>query len=267
MKIVTKLSLVQVKLTPGSFLTYLRHRGAHMNYAKLGVFDTVILGLVAGAHPSFSYSDKTKERWGKLMKGEHTNLQYALFPRSFHYITDKNKRLTTRGIAIQIMKSDNISPVQSREDMVQHWHRIEEESGNPLGGQYFAPFDRGADLGTNAMTNIFHKQNQCLRTTKMKLVHNLGEMDEGLDIDINDHVDILHTYRTLRNMLRSFRVKSNRVILMMEKTNTIGTYRFLYHGNMEKTWLISSALSMNTSKTLATGLRVITIIDSTQGKR
>jgi hypothetical protein len=58
----------------------------------------------------------------------------------------------------------------------------------------------------------------------MKLVHNLGEMDEGPDIDLNDHVDISHEYRTLRNILRSFRVKNNQVILMVEKTNTIGTY-------------------------------------------
>jgi hypothetical protein len=57
--------------------------------------------------------------------------------------------------------------------MVQQWQQIEEESGNPLGGQYFVPFGRRAYLGTNAMTNIFHKQNQFLRTTKMKLVHNL----------------------------------------------------------------------------------------------
>jgi hypothetical protein len=90
------------------------------------------------------------------------------------------------------------------------------------------------DLGTNAMTNIFHKQNQFLRTTKMKLVHNLGEMDEGLDIDLNDNVDLPHEYRTLRKILRSFRVKNTQVILMVEKTNTIGTYPFLYHENMEK---------------------------------
>jgi hypothetical protein len=38
----------------------------------------------------------------------------------------------------------------------------------------------------------------------MKLVHNLGEMDEGLDIDLNDHVNIPHEYRTLHNILRSF---------------------------------------------------------------
>jgi hypothetical protein len=38
MKIVTKLSLVQLKLTLGTFPTYLRCRGVHMNYAQLVVF-------------------------------------------------------------------------------------------------------------------------------------------------------------------------------------------------------------------------------------
>jgi hypothetical protein len=82
-----------------------------MNYAQLGVFNTVTLGWVAGVHPSFSYCDEMKERLGTLMTGEYSNLQYALFPRSFYYIADKNKMQTTRGIAIQIMKSDNMSPV------------------------------------------------------------------------------------------------------------------------------------------------------------
>jgi hypothetical protein len=114
------------------------------------------------------------------------------------------------------------------------WQRIEEYSGSPLGGQYFVLVGRGADLGTNAITNNFHKQNQFLRTTKMKLVHNLGEMDKALEIYLNDHVDIPHKYRTLHNILRSFRVKKNQVIFMVDKTNTIGTYRFIYHENMEK---------------------------------
>jgi hypothetical protein len=100
------------------------------------------------------------------MKGEHINLQYTLLPRSFHYITDKNKKLTTRGIAIHIMNIDNISPVKFREDIVQQWQRIEEESGNPLGGQYFVAAGRGADLGTNTTNNIFHKQNQVFTKNK-----------------------------------------------------------------------------------------------------
>jgi hypothetical protein len=82
-----------------------------MNYAQLGVFDNVTLGWVAGAHPSFSYRDEMKERLGKLIKGEQSNLQYILFTWSFHYITDKKKRLTTRGIAKHIMKRDNINDV------------------------------------------------------------------------------------------------------------------------------------------------------------
>jgi hypothetical protein len=117
MKIFTNISLVQLKPTSGSFLTYLRRKKVHMNNAQFGVFDTVALGWVAGAHRSFSYRDETKERLGKLLKGENCKLPYALFPRSLHYITDKNKRLTTRGIAIQIMKSDNISPAKFREDI------------------------------------------------------------------------------------------------------------------------------------------------------
>jgi homoserine trans-succinylase len=88
MKIVTKLSLTQLKLHTGTFLSYLRRRGVHLNYAQLGVFDTVTLGWAAGAHPSYSYYDEMKERMSKLMTGEHKNVQYALFPRSFHNITD-----------------------------------------------------------------------------------------------------------------------------------------------------------------------------------
>jgi hypothetical protein len=44
-----------------------------MNYAQIGVFDTVTLGWVVGAHPSFIYRDEMKERLSKLMKGEHKN--------------------------------------------------------------------------------------------------------------------------------------------------------------------------------------------------
>jgi hypothetical protein len=181
---------------------------------------------VAGAHPLYSYLDEMKERMMKLMTGEHKNVQYALFPRSCHYINNTNKRLSTRGVAIQIMKHDDGYPAQFREDMVKKWQSIEESSGNPLASQYFVPIGRGADLGTTAMTKIFHGQNHFLRSTNMKLVHNLGNMDEVLDLKLREHVDISDEYLTLRNILRSFKVKNTPVILSVEKTNTPGTYRF-----------------------------------------
>jgi hypothetical protein len=73
---------------------------------------------VAGAYPSYSYRDEMKEEMSKLMSGAHKNVQCELFPRSFHCINDKSKQLSTRGVAIQIMKPDDISPAHFREDMV-----------------------------------------------------------------------------------------------------------------------------------------------------
>jgi hypothetical protein len=52
----------------------------------------------------------------------------TLLPRSFHYINDKNKHLSTRGVAMQIMKHNDISPAQFRVDMVKKWQGIEESS-------------------------------------------------------------------------------------------------------------------------------------------
>jgi heme/copper-type cytochrome/quinol oxidase subunit 4 len=60
LKIVFNLSLVQLRLHMVTFLLYLRRRGMHMNYAQLGVFDTVTLEWLDGAHPSYSYRDEMK---------------------------------------------------------------------------------------------------------------------------------------------------------------------------------------------------------------
>jgi hypothetical protein len=69
MRIVTKLILAQLKIHTGTFITYLRRKGVHINYAQLGIFVTVTLGWVAGAHPSYSYRDEMKDRMAKLMAG------------------------------------------------------------------------------------------------------------------------------------------------------------------------------------------------------
>jgi hypothetical protein len=69
----------------------------HINYAQLGIFDTVTLGWMDGSHPSYSYRDEMKDRMAKLMAGEHKSVQYALFPRAFHYINDKKQTLINSG--------------------------------------------------------------------------------------------------------------------------------------------------------------------------
>jgi hypothetical protein len=64
--------------------------------------------------------------------------------------------------------------------MVRKWQNLDEESGNPLGAQYFVHVGRGANLGSEVMRNHFLRKNQILRNTKMQIVHNLNDIDEIL---------------------------------------------------------------------------------------
>jgi hypothetical protein len=89
-------------------------------------------------------------------------MQYALFPRAFHYVTDKNVKMTTRGIALKIMKHDDVTVAKFREELVRKWQNLDEESGKPLGTQYLVPVGRGANLGSEVMRNLVCKLNRTL---------------------------------------------------------------------------------------------------------
>jgi hypothetical protein len=82
------------------------------------------------------------------MKIEYPNMQYALFPRAFNYVTDKNVKMTKRGIALQIMKHDDVLVAFFLEELVRKWQNLDKESGNPLGTQYLVPVGCGANLGS-----------------------------------------------------------------------------------------------------------------------
>jgi hypothetical protein len=167
MKIVTALSMIQLKNQSGNFLTYLKRKGVHINYAQLGMVKTVTVGWIGQAQPSFGCRDETKERISKLMKSEYPNMQYALFPRAFHYVPDNNVKMTTRGIALKIMKHNDMPVAKFREELVRKWQNLDEENGNPIGTQHLVPVGHGANLGSEVMRNLFLHQNQFLQNTKM----------------------------------------------------------------------------------------------------
>jgi hypothetical protein len=123
---------------------------------------------------------------------------------------------------------------KNREELVWKWQNLEEESVNPLRTQYLVPVGRGANLGSEVMRNLFLRQNQFLQNTKMQLVHNLNDMDEILSLNLSEHADIDPEYLTLRNILRSFKVRGNPVIQSIERTPETGSYKLLYHAAMGK---------------------------------
>jgi phage regulator Rha-like protein len=87
------------------------------------------------------------------------------------------------------VKHDDVPVAKFREELVQKWQNLDEESGNPLGTQYVVHVGRGANLGSEVMRNLFLRQNQFLRNTKMQLVQNFNDMDEILSLNLNEHAN------------------------------------------------------------------------------
>jgi hypothetical protein len=132
MRTVTALRIMQLKNQSDTFLIYPKRKGVHINYAQLGMLETVTLGWSGHAHPSLGCRDEIKKRVSKIMESEYKTMQYALFPGAFHYVTEKNIKMTTRGIALQIMKSDDGPIAKFREDLVRKWQNVDKYSGNPV---------------------------------------------------------------------------------------------------------------------------------------
>jgi hypothetical protein len=142
--------------------------------------------------------------------------------------------MTTRGTALQITKNDDVPITKSQEDLVRKWQNLNEDSGNPLASQYMVPVGLGENLGSEVMCNIFFRQKQFLRNKKIQLVHSLNDMGEILSLDLNEHVDIVLEYLTLRSIISSFNVQGEPVIKSIELKVETGTCKFLYNVGMEK---------------------------------
>jgi hypothetical protein len=165
------------------------------------------------------------------------------------------------------MKHDDVPVAKFREELVRKWQNLDEESVNPLGTQHLVHVGRGANIGSEVMRKLFLRQNQFLRNTKMQLVHNLNDMDEIISLDLLEHVDLDPEYLTLRNILRSFKVRGNPVIQSIERTAESGTYKILYHAAMENTSRTEWKELMSIFDKLGTGRHAILIINITSTKK
>jgi hypothetical protein len=181
-------------------------------------------------HPSFCYREDIKERLRELIREEHKELQYALFPKSINYkrVLD-GVRLTTTGVAMQIAKSPNSTSADFRASMAEKWQRINAKNGGTLYGKTFIPFGKEGDMGDVKMTNVIQQQNTFLAVTKQRIVHNLNDVDEIIEIALGEDVDMDPAGITLRDIFFNYHDKNgNRLIDAIEKTSTGGTYRFLF---------------------------------------
>jgi hypothetical protein len=105
-------------------------------------------------------------------------------------------------------------------------------NGGTLYGKTFFPFGKEGDMGDAIMTNIIQQQNKFLAETKQRIVHNLNDVDEIIEVALGEDVDMDPAVIRLRDIFFNYQDKNgNHLIDAIEKTSTGGTYRFLFQQN------------------------------------
>jgi coproporphyrinogen III oxidase len=79
------------------------------------------------------------------------------------------------------------------------------------------------------MTHIIEQQNIYLQTTKQRIVQDLNEIDDEIDLEGKNYVDMEGSGTKNREMsMKRLNKKGNVLFHSMEHTNTYGDYRLLF---------------------------------------
>jgi hypothetical protein len=178
------------------------------------------------------------------MMGEtFKNVHNALFPKNIKYKLSKDgAKMSTNGTTLQVTRTPGITAADFRAEMAEKWQKLTAKNGGTLFGKTFIPFGKEGDIGDEVMTNIIQQQNYFLRSTKQRIVQNLNDIDFPIDIISGSGEEIDAATISLRDMFYQYKdAEGKQLIDSIEKTNTGGTYRFLFHE--KKTKLIDNMLN------------------------
>jgi hypothetical protein len=116
------------------------------------------------------------------------------------------------------------------------------KNGGTLFGKTFIPFGKEGDIGDEVMTNIIQQQNNVLRSTKQRIIQNMNDIDCPIDIVSGSGEELDAATISLRDVFYQYKDgEGKQLIDAIEKTNTGGTYRFLF--NEKKIELINNMLN------------------------
>jgi hypothetical protein len=205
MRIRTSMDIGKLKQAGSAFGMYLQSKRVYINKAQLGIEEGVTLGWLHQAHPAFCYREDIKKRLRELMGEEHKEVKYTLFPKSINYkrVSD-DVRLTTTGVPMQIAKSPNATAADFRASMAEKWQRINAKTRGTLYGKTFITFGKEGDMGDVIMPNVIQQQNKFLAETKQRIVHNLNDVDEIIEIALVEDVDMDPARITLRDIFFNY---------------------------------------------------------------
>jgi hypothetical protein len=231
MRIRTLIDISKLKRPGTSFRLYLDVKRVYINKAQLWTDEGLSLGWIHKAHPTFAFRDGMKEQLQAMMNKDFKDIKYALLPRTVKYKISDGMILMTKGIATQVTKTENTSSTSFRAAMAEKWQGLTAKTGGTLWGKTFIPFVREGEMGDAVMTAVFQQQNKYLLEATQRIVQNLADIYEIIDININDEEDeeMEGTGITLRHIFLQCLDKQGQPLLQsIEQTSTGGTYRFIF---------------------------------------
>jgi hypothetical protein len=98
-----------------------------------------------------------------------------------------------------------------------------------LTSNFSIAFGKESTLGDTEMTHIIEQQNLYLQTTKQRVVRNLDDIDEEINLEPDDDVDMEVSVTTIGDFfMKQLDNKCNALFHSMEHTNTSDVCRLLF---------------------------------------
>jgi hypothetical protein len=183
-KIQSSSTIAQLKHATSTFKEYLLEDRVHINNAQLGPEEAVVLGWIPGSHPAFSFRDNMRESIKNQMPIEYANVECTLFPKTIYYTrASDGVKLSTSGVSVQVNKQPAGQLDSTREDIAKMWQKVSLHKGGPLVGKHFVPFGKSGNMGDSITTQIIHRQNAMLKSTKQRVLTNLNDIDTIIEME------------------------------------------------------------------------------------
>jgi hypothetical protein len=234
MKIQSSSTIAQLKHATSTFKEYLLKYRVHINNAQLGPEEAVVLDWIPGSHPAFSFRDNMREAIKNQMPIEYENVEWALFPKTIYYTRAYDGvKLSTSGVSLQVTKQATGQVDSTREDISKMWQKVSLHKGAPLLGKHFVPFGKSGDMGDPITTQIIHRQNAMLKSTKQWVLTHLNDIDAIIEMETPETATFGNNGSfTLREAFLSYKDDAEASIFSaIEATQTGGTYSFLFNDN------------------------------------
>jgi hypothetical protein len=234
MRIQSTSTIAQMKHARSTFKQYLIKDRVHINNAQLGPEEAVVLGWIPGSHPAFSFRDNMREAIKEQMPIEYANVEWALFPKTIYYTrASDGVKLSTSGVSLQITKQAAGQVDSTREGVAKMWQKVSPLRGGPLVGKHFVPFGKSGDMGDSITTQIIHRQNAMLKSTKQRVLTNLNDINTIIKMETPETATFGHNGMfTLWEAFLSYKDDAGEPIFSAIKaTQTGGTYRLIFNDN------------------------------------